>query len=695
MSENPLLQTSGLPRFNEITPAHVGPAVEQLLLYANAKFNELEASIQPTWESLVDQFAEMDTRFDQTWGPVGHLLSVMNSTELRTAYETVLQDVVSFGLRSRQSEPIYKALKALSESDQWDSLESAQQRILTERLRDMELSGIGLTGDERERFNTISQRLSKLSSDYSNHVLDSTKAYSLIITNPGDMEGTPLSLRRLASSAYNQTKTEGEPESTPENGPWRITLEVPLFDPFMRNCPNRELRREVYMAYVSRASSGEFDNTPLCEEILSLRREKAHLLGFDNFAQMSLSEKMASTPEAVLEMLESLREPSWQPAVRELAELNAYAADHGGSTPLSHWDIGFWSERMREDLFGFKDEDLRPYFPHEKVLDGLFHLIEHLFDVRIEQADGTTPVWQKDVRFFHVNDASSGKHLASFYYDPYSRPETKRPGAWMGTCRQKRDDIRQLPVAYLVCNCTPPSGDHPSLMTFREVETLFHEFGHGLQHMLSTVRYADAAGISGIEWDAVELPSQFMENWRYHRPTITRLTSHVETGEPLPDELFDKIVAARNYRAASMMLRQITFGLTDMELHSTYIPYPLESDGQTGIFEIQKEVMKKTSPMTMLPEDRFLCSFQHIFSGGYSAGYYSYKWAEVLSADAFEAFVEAGLDDPQAVAKTGRKFRDTILAQGGSRHPMDVFVEFRGREPDPLSLLKQYNLIPA
>ena len=693
MPDNPLQQTSGLPRFDQIQPSHVAPAVEQLLAVANARFTELEASVEPTWESLVDRFTELDIWFEQTWGPIGHLLSVMNSAELRTAYESVLESVVAFGLKSRQSEPIYNALKSLRESVGWENLESAQKRILTERLRDMELSGIGLTGEKRERFNAISQRLSKLSSDYSNHVLDATKAYSLIITNPDDLKDTPLSLRRLASGAYNQTKAESDPASTPDAGPWKITLEMPIFDPFIKHCSNRELRRDVYMAYISRASSGEFDNTPLCEEILSLRLEKAQLLGFQNFAEMSLSEKMAEKPQAVFDMLEDLRAPSWEPAIREKEELNAYAAAHGGQTPLSHWDIAFWSERMREDLFEFKDEDLRPYFPHEKVLDGLFHLIEHLFGVRIVSADGTAPVWQKDVRFFHVNDAKSGRHVASFYYDPYSRPETKRPGAWMGTCLQKRDSVGQLPVAYLVCNCTPPAGDHPSLMNFREVETLFHEFGHGLQHMLSTVAYTDASGISGIEWDAVELPSQFMENWCYHQPTITKLTAHVETGEPLPDRLFEKIVASRNYRAASMMLRQITFGMTDMRLHSTYTPHPPGSGQATGIFEIQKQVMAKTSTMPMLPEDRSLCSFQHIFSGGYSAGYYSYKWAEVLSADAFQAFVEAGLDDAEAMARVGHKFRDTVLSQGGSRHPMDVFVDFRGRQPDPLSLLKQYNLI--
>ncbi len=696
IESNPLLQPAGFPQFDLITPVHVGPAVEQMLHRANSQFEQSESCVEPTWTSLIDNFASIDCLFEQTWSPISHLLAVKNSPELRTVHEEVLPGVVEYSLKTRQSHKIYQALATLCASSAFSQLESAQQRILIERKRDMELSGIALEGSSRERFNQISQRLSKLASDYSNHVLDATKAYSLTLTDPSVMAGIPMSLKRLASSAYNQTRPDDQPTSTPEAGPWKITLEMPLFDPFMKHCQDPELRKAVYLAYISRASSDELNNTPLCEEILSLRREKAQLLGFENYAQLSLSEKMAQTPQAVFDMLESLRAPCWERAIAELKELQEFAEQNGYKEPLKHWDIAFWSERLREARFEFKEEDLRPYFPHEKVLSGLFELIEDLFDVKILPADGDVPVWHPDVRFFRITD-QAGLPRAAFYYDPYSRPENKRPGAWMGTCLQRRvrNDQLQLPVAYLICNCTPPAGDHPSLMNFREVETLFHEFGHGLQHMLSTVNYADAAGISGVEWDAVELPSQFMENWCYHKPTLLGLTSHIETGEPLPDALFEKLIAARNYRAASMMLRQITFSLTDMQLHSSYLPH---QDGSTGIFDVQREVMQKTSVMPMLEQDRFLCSFQHIFAGGYSAGYYSYKWAEVLSADAFEAFVEAGLDHQTdihhpKIKQVGQRFRQTVLEQGGSRHPMEIFVEFRGRQPDPTSLLKQYDLM--
>jgi oligopeptidase A len=439
---------------------------------------------------------------------------------------------------------------------------------------------------------------------------------------------------------------------------------------------------------VTRASKAPTDNTANIRRILSLRKQQAQLLGFDNFAEKSLATKMAPDVDAVVSMLDRLRDAAWPHAEREMADLCEIAAANDLHDPLMHWDVAFWAERLREQRFDFTDEELRPYFSFERVLEGLFAICNRLFGITVEETRGDAPVWNDDVKFFNVRD-EAGLHIASFYLDPYSRPENKRGGAWMDDCFGRRVSVRGivLPVAHLVCNQTPPAGGKPSLMSFREVETLFHEFGHGLQHMLTRVDYADAAGINNIEWDAVELPSQFLENWCYHKPTLLGMTAHYETGEPLSDELFEKIVAARTFRSGTAMLRQLQFGLTDMRLHTDYDP-----DGDESPFEVMRQVNEITSVMPMLPENRSLCSFQHIFSGGYAAGYYSYKWAEVLAADAFSAFEEAGLDNDAAVRRVGRRFRDTVLALGGSRNPQDVFRDFRGRDPSPEPLLRVHGL---
>jgi len=688
VSENPLMQPAGLPRYSEIRAEHVEPAVKAMLEQAAELFEQVESLKNPSWDELFGPLHKIDRLFEQTWKPVGHFNSVNNSPELREAYEKVLPEVVKFGIRVSQSEPLYREIKAIRESSDWDSLGSTRQRIIEQRLLSAELSGVALPEDKKEKFNEMTHELSQLSNKFSNNVLDATKAYHLTVTDPKDAEGWPASLKKLTSQAHNAARGAEDPASTAESGPWRITLEVPIVQPFWQHCRNPELRKETYLAYISRASSGSFDNTQLCNRILELRREQARLLGYENYAEVSLAEKMAENVDAVNEMFETLRTHSIEPAKEDLSELQVMAEAEGVIGDLKHWDIAFWAERLREKRYEVTEETLREYFQHERVLNGLFQLIERLFDVQIRQTEGDVEFWNKDVRFFTVfrND----EPIAGFFYDPYSRPENKRGGAWMDVCLNRRqlDDGMQLPVAHLVCNCTPPIGDQPSLMTFREVETLFHEFGHGLQHMLTTVDEPDVAGINGVEWDAVELPSQFMENWCYHKPTLVGMTAHVETGEPLPDDLFNKIVKARHFRAGSQTLRQLTFGMTDMLLHTEFDP-----QGYNSIFDIQKRVMDKTSIMPMLPEDRMLCSFQHIFSGGYAAGYYSYKWAEVLSADAFAAFEEAGLDNDEAITEVGRRFRDTILSEGGSRHPMDIYRDFRGREPDPTALLRQCGLL--
>jgi oligopeptidase A len=689
---NPLLDASGLPRFDEIRVEHVEPGMRTLLDELATDLQALEASAQPTWAALVEPLERLQDRLAFTWGIVGHLMAVKNSVALRAAYEKVQPAVVDFSMRVGQSQAIYRNAKAMREGGDWTHLDRGQQRIIDALVRDAELAGVGLEGDARNRFNAIELELADLSTQFSNHVLDATKAFSLVLRERGQIDGLPRSLLELAAQSAREA---GEPVATADGGPWRMTLDAPSLLPFLEHSRRRELREALYRAHVTRASAGELDNTPLIDRILALRREKAALLGYASYAHMSLASKMAPGVDAVERLLERLRVASFDAAKADLEDVRRCAREAGSpeAGDLRHWDVAYWAERLRQDRFAYSEEELRPYFPLPRVLDGLFALAKRLFGVAITPADGSAPVWHPDVRFFHVHDAG-GARMAAFYLDPYSRPAEKRGGAWMDDCVGRSrllgsaaEPVR-LPVAHLVCNGTPPVDGRPSLMTFGEVETLFHEFGHGLQHMLTRVDYGLAAGINNIEWDAVELASQFMENWLYHRDTLIGLTAHVDTGERLPDELFQKICAARTYRAGSAMLRQIYFALTDLELHRL-----ASDDGRDTPFDVQRRIAEKTTVLPPLPEDRFLCSFTHIFAGGYAAGYYSYKWAEVLSADAFAAFEEAGLGDERAVATTGRRYRETVLALGGSRPPMEVFTAFRGREPSPEALLRHAGLV--
>jgi len=629
-------------------------------------------------------------RVARAWGTVSHLKAVKDTKEFREAVEAVQPERVELSLRLGQSKALYEAFEGLRNGPAWDSLSEAQRRIVEGELRDFKLGGVGLEGAEKERFNEIQKELSQLSTKFSNHVLDATKAFKKTLTDRADVEGLPASALALAAQNARAAGHEG---ATPEDGPWTITLDFPSMYPVMTHAKSRELREEVYLANIRRASSGDLDNEPVIERILALRREKARLVGFASHAELSMASKMATLPKA-LELLEDLRAASYDAARADLDEVRAFARAQGEEAELRHWDVTYWAERLREDRYAISDEETRPYFALPAVLEGMFGLARRLFGVEVEAADGEAPVWNDDVRFFKISQGGAPK--AYFYLDPYSRPAEKRGGAWMDeVCGQSRlfardgEDLR-LPVAHMVCNQTPPIGDKPSLMTFREVETLFHEFGHALQHMLTTQEEGLVAGIRGVEWDAVELPSQFMENWCYDRPTLFAFARHHETGEALPEEMFAKLVAAKNYRAGSMSLRQLHFACTDLELHHNFEPGQGES-----VFDRERRVAERTTVMAPHPEDRFLCSFSHIFAGGYSAGYYSYKWAEVLSADAFSAFEDAGLDDEEAVVATGRRFRDTVLALGGGRDPLSVFVDFRGREPSTEALLRHSGLLPA
>jgi oligopeptidase A len=696
----PLLQGQGLPPFPEITPTQVVPAITELLAEANANRTQLEANIIPTWAGLVEPLDHLTERIDWSWSIVGHLMGVQNSPELRAAYEEMQPQLVEFSTSLGQSTAIYQGYKAIQASPEFASFDVAQQRIITAAIRDMELSGVGLTGAPKQRFNEIQLELAELSNKFSNNVLDATKAYSLILTKPEEIAGLPASLLGQAAQA---ARAAGHEAANPTDGPWVITLDAPSYIPFMQHSQRRDLREQVYKAQVSRAAVGEYNNLENIDRTLELRREMSNILGFANFAELSLASKMAPNVAAVENLLESLRGASFEAAKQDLADLRAFALaeslqrritqNAAEANDLKHWDLAFWSERLREAKFDFNAEELRPYFPLEQVLSGLFNLAHKLFGITITAADGQAPVWHPDVRYFQVANEQQ-QPIAYFYLDAYSRPAEKRGGAWMADCisRSKITDgtgskIR-LPVAYLTCNQTPPVDGKPSLMTFGEVETLFHEFGHGLQHMLTTVDFVGASGISNVEWDAVELPSQFMENWCYDRPTLLSLGKHYETGEPLPEHYFQKILAARTFMSGSGMLRQIHFSWLDLELHGRYVP-----GGAESIADVRNRLAKISMVIPPLPEDNFLCSFGHIFAGGYAAGYYSYKWAEVLSADAFAAFEDAGLDDADAITTTGRRFRDTVLSLGGSKHPMEVFTAFRGREPDPSALLRHNGLV--
>lgn len=680
-TSNPLLAGQGLPAFDQIQPGLIVPGMTQLLQELARELTDLEAQIAPTWEKLVEPLTRIEERLSWSWGIIGHLMGVKNSPELRQAYESVQPQVVEFISRLSQSKPIYEAFLSLRQGESWGQLDEAQQRIVEASLRDAQLAGVGLVGEKKDRFNAIQLELAEITTKFSNNILDATKAFQLKLTTPEDIAGLPPSLLSLAAQT---ARTQGETNASSETGPWVITLDFPSYFPFMKYSDNRELREKLYKAYVSRADLGELDNNPLIDRILQLRQEQAHLLGYSTYAEVSLARKMANSVDEIEKLLDNLRQVSYEAAKQDLEALKTFA----GTDDLKHWDIAYWSEKQRQAKFNFSAEELRPYFPLPRVLEGIFSLAKRIFAVEIIAADGQSPIWHPDVRYFQIND-EKGEKIAYFYLDAYSRPAEKRGGAWMDVCigRAKTGTEVRLPVAYLICNQTPPVDGNPSLMTFEEVTTLFHEFGHGLQHMLTTVDYSGAAGINNVEWDAVELPSQFMENWCYDRPTLMSMAKHYETGETLPEHYYQKLLLAKNYMSGSAMLRQLHLSLVDLELHHRYQPNGSETPKQ-----VRQRLAATTTIIPPLPEDAFLCSFGHIFAGGYAAGYYSYKWAEVLSADAFAAFEEVGLDNEEAVKSIGRRFRDTVLAMGGSSHPMNVFKAFRGREPSTEPLLRHSGL---
>ncbi|MFQ3680131.1 MAG: M3 family metallopeptidase, partial [Pseudanabaenaceae cyanobacterium] len=641
---NPLLRGQGLPPFGEIQVEHIVPGMSTLLAELNAELTALEESGGETWETLMEPLDKLGDRLAWSWGIVGHLLGVQNSEALREAHDAVQPKVVELYTRLGQSRPLYEGYLRLRQSPAWEEWSPARRRIVEAAIRD---AGVGLAAAQREEFNQIQQELASLSTQFANNVLDATKAFGWMLREESEVAGLPPSWRALAAAAARE---KGEPTASPEAGPWYVGLDFPSYHPFLQHSQRRDLREQLYRAYITRAAAAPNDNSPILRRILQLRQRQAELLGYRTYAEKSLARKMAPNVAAVQQLLEELRQVSYPAAQRELAQLQAFAQAHGQTEALQPWDIPYWSERLREHTFDLTQEALRPYFPLPNVLRGLFGLAERLFGVTVQPADGKAPVWHPDVRYFEIFD-EKGEALASFYLDAYSRPAEKRGGAWMDFClgraRDRQTGAVRLPVAYLVCNQSPPVGDTPSLMTFAEVETLFHEFGHGLQHMLTQVDEPGAAGINNVEWDAVELPSQFMENWCYDRATLFGMARHYQTGEPLPESEYQKLLAAKTFLAGMTMLRQLHLSLVDLALHHTYDPATETPE------QVRDRLVPSTTVVPPLPEDRFLNSFGHIFAGGYAAGYYSYKWAEVLSADAFAAFEEAGLDNEAAVRATG------------------------------------------
>ncbi len=675
---NPLLRADALPPFSEIRPEHVEPAIDRILNDNRAALERLlAANDRYTWDNLVAPLEEMLERLSQAWSPVSHMNAVVNSDELRAAYNACLPKLSDFYTELGQHQGLYEAYRQIAAGDEYQRLDQAQKKIIDNELRDFRLSGIELDESGRKRFKTIMQELSQLGSRFGENVLDATQGWTRLVSDEAELSGLPESAKALAQQSAQRKDQSG----------WLFSLEFPSYYPVLTYADNRELRREMYTAYVTRASdegpnAGKWDNGPVMEQILALRHEEAQLLGYDNYAELSLATKMASDTAQVVGFLEELAQRSLRVARDELEEVRAFAQQRDGLTDLEAWDVAYYSEKLREQRYSVSQEELKPYFPAHAVVEGMFGVVQRLYGLQI-RARENAPVWHEDVRFFDILD-SEGELRGQFYLDLYARPQ-KRGGAWMDECRTRRrtGDGVQTPVAYLTCNFTPPIGDNPALLTHDEVQTLFHEFGHGLHHMLTRIDYAGVAGISGVAWDAVELPSQFMENWCWEREALDLFARHYQTDERLPESLYERMTAARNFQSAMQMVRQLEFSLFDFRLH-------LEYDPARGarIYELLDEVRQQVAVMRPPSFNRFPHSFSHIFAGGYAAGYYSYKWAEVLSADAFSAFEEAGIFD----RTTGQRFLQSILEQGGSREPMELFVEFRGREPTIDALLRHSGL---
>jgi oligopeptidase A len=675
---NPLLEEHSIPPFERITIEHIEPALQARIDHVFAVLEQQLAIIEqgeaPTWCNLVAPFEEASDLLEQTWSPVSHLNGVKNSDDLRDVYERCIEKLTEFGTAIDQHEPLYLAYKRLVDSEQYASLTNPQKMVLEQALKDFTLSGVALPDAEKARYGEIQKQLSALSNQFSNNVLDATQAWHMQFDDESALAGLPDMAIAAAQQTAEQKQLTG----------YVVTLDMPSYLAVMTYADDRQLRENMYRAFATRASSfsendskQQWDNTHIINDTLALRHELSELLGFANYAELSLAKKMADTPQQVIEFLENLAKKSRSYAEKDLENLKEYAKKIGNIDDLQPWDATYFSEKLRQAEYAISQEELRPYFPAEKVLDGMFTVVNRLFGIDISAVDDVD-VYHPDVRFYCIK--KDQKIIAYFYFDIYAR-DKKRAGAWMADCRTRRlrNGELQLPVAYLTCNFTPPVGDTPSLLTHQEVTTLFHEFGHGLHHMLTQMTDSAVSGINGVAWDAVELPSQFLENWCWDKSVIPLISAHYQTGDALPDALLEKMLAAKNFQSGMQMVRQVEFSLFDIRLHAEY-----KNTEDFSVQELLNDVRKNVAVMIPPAFNQFQNSFSHIFAGGYAAGYYSYKWAEVLSADAFSLFEENGIFD-QA---TGEKFLHTILANGGSQTPMDLFVKFRGREPQVDALLK-------
>ncbi len=673
---NPLIQEHELPPFDQIESAHVVPAIEAIL----EDNRRIVASIVETgdfsYAGLVQRLEEINDRLRKAWSPIEHLNAVLNSDELREAYNACLPKISEFQTELGQNEALYRAFESLTQSEEFASLSTAQKKVIANSLRDFRLSGVALDEEKKARFADLSKQLSEMSSKFADNVMDATDAWSKLISDPKELSGLPDGALSLAKQAAELRGEKG----------YLLTLDYPSYFPVMTHCENSELREEISRAVSTRASEkgpygGKFDNSDLMIQILKLRKDLAQLLSFSNSAEYSLATKMADTPQQVIDFLTDLAGKSRTAAQSEFRELEDFAKSNYDIESLKPWDVAFYTEKLKKKKFDISEEQLRPYFPAPVVISGMFKVVNILFGIEVRETTELA-TWHDDATTYDI--FKDGQLIARFYLDLYSRSK-KRGGAWMDDCRARRelaDGSLQLPVAYLTCNFPGPAGATPALLSHQDVVTLFHEFGHGLHHMLTRIDCAGVSGINGVAWDAVELPSQFLENWCWQRESLEIISSHYETGEALPVELLDKMLAAKNFQSAMQMVRQLEFALFDMRLH---IEFSAEEEGQ--VQRVLNEVREQVSVVPFTAENRFQHAFSHVFGSplGYAAGYYSYKWAEVLSADAFGLFEEEGIFNPE----TGEKFLSTVLASGGSQDAMDLFVAFRGREPEVDALLRQ------
>lgn len=674
---NAIENVSGLPLFSQIDTQDIVPTIKKAIDNCKAVIEEVVENGQATYAQVIERIEDTDDVLSKMWSPIGHMNSVVSSDKLREAHDACLPMLSEFGTWVGQHKGLFSLYQQLHDSEEFASLNEAQQKVVTNAIRDFTLSGVGLEDDKKKRYANIQSRLSDLSSTFGNNVMDATMAWTKLVTDETALAGLPDSAKAAAAQAARKKDLKG----------WLFTLDIPSYLPVMLYADNAELREEMYRAYSSKASdqgpnAGEFDNAANIDEILSLKQEAAGLLGFSSYAERSLATKMAKSTEQVTQFLRDLAKRSKPQAQNELQEIVDFASDHYAQKQLQPWDYTYYGEKLKQQKYAISDEELRPYFPEKQVVSGLFEVVSRLYGLRIEQQNDVD-VWHEDVSFYNIYDAED-HHRGSFYFDLYAR-EKKRGGAWMDDCRSRRrlpNGELQLPVAYMVCNFNGPVDGKPALFTHDEVVTLFHEFGHGIHHMLTKIEAGGVSGINGVAWDAVELPSQFLENWCWQPEALSFISGHYESGEALPNELLEKMLAAKNYQSAMQMVRQLEFSLFDFTLHQ-------QSNAEKSVQQILDEIRQEVAVVIPPAFNKFQNSFGHIFAGGYAAGYYSYKWAEVLSSDAFGRFEEEGIFNQD----TGRDFLNNILEMGGSREPMELFVAFRGREPQVDALLRHSGIV--